>query len=94
MLKLRAVTLLIVASVGLGLVGESVVYGQSSDTAASTPRQIRKTQRKAARAKKNAHLKELEKNGYQSGDTLDYPQNIQNAQKKAQEGGPAAASAP
>jgi hypothetical protein len=56
-----------------------------SDTSgASTPKQIRKAQRKAARAKKNAELKTLEKNGYQpGGDLTDYPQNLQNAERRA-----------
>ena len=39
---------------------------------------------KAARAKKNAELKALEKNGYQPGaDLTSYPQNLQNAERKA-----------
>jgi hypothetical protein len=44
----------------------------------------RKADRKAARAKNTAELKTLEKNGYQPGaDDPNYPQNIQNAEKKA-----------
>ncbi|MGF6756132.1 hypothetical protein [Paraburkholderia sp. GAS334] len=50
----------------------------------STQRQIRKAQRKAARARKKAELKTLEKNGYQSGgDLTGYPQNVQNAERNA-----------
>jgi hypothetical protein len=61
---------------------------QGSDMAASTPKQVqkaqRKAERKAARAKKNAELKELEKNGYQpGGDQTNYPQNLQDAEKKS-----------
>jgi len=72
----------------------------SSDTAAaSTPKQVKKAQnkaaRKAARAKKNAELKDLEKNGYQpGGDQTNYPQNIQNAEKKSAAEKAKAASAP
>lgn len=56
----------------------------SAATAASTPKQVRQAQRQAARAKKNAELKTLEKNGYQPGaDLTDYPRNLQNAQQKA-----------
>jgi hypothetical protein len=59
---------------------------------------VKKAQRKAARAKKNAELGALEKNGYNpSGEQNTYPQNIQNAQKKvdAQKAGkPMPASAP
>ncbi|BBU33019.1 hypothetical protein BTHE68_67530 (plasmid) [Burkholderia sp. THE68] len=71
---------------------------QAQDTAASTPKQVKKAERKAARAKKNAELKELEKNGYNpAGEQTNYPQNLQNAQAKinAQKAGkPAPASAP
>lgn len=94
MLKIHAASLVVIASIVL-CVGETSAYGQpSSDTAASTPRQIRKAERKAARAKKNAHLKELEKNGYQSGDSMNYPQNIQNAQKNIRETSPAPSPSP
>jgi Ni/Co efflux regulator RcnB len=71
---------------------------QAQDTAASTPKEIKKAQRKAARDKKNAELKELEKNGYNpAGEQTNYPQNLQNAQSKvnAQKAGkPVPASAP
>ena len=75
---------------------------QAQDTAAapaaSTPKQIKKAQRKEARAKKNAELKQLEQNGYNpAGEQTNYPQNLQNAQSKinAQKAGkPAPASAP
>jgi hypothetical protein len=43
----------------------------------------RKAERKARREKKNAELKALEQNGYQpSGAPLDYPEDLQNAQRK------------
>jgi hypothetical protein len=73
--------LAVIGAIALSLF-EPVAFGQSSDTAASTPKQIRKAERKAARAKKNAKLKELQSQGYQPNDTLSYPQNIQNANKK------------
>jgi hypothetical protein len=44
----------------------------------------KKADSKARRAKKNAELSKLEKNGYNpSGDQSNYPQNLQNAQQKA-----------
>jgi uncharacterized low-complexity protein len=44
----------------------------------------RKAQRKAARDKKNAELKTLEQNGYNPAvNDPNYPQNLQNAEKKA-----------
>ncbi|MGA7776449.1 MAG: DUF4148 domain-containing protein [Paraburkholderia sp.] len=44
----------------------------------------RKAARKQARDKKNAELKKLEANGYQPGRAdPNYPQNLQDAQKKA-----------
>lgn len=75
------------------LLDAAAAFAQTSDapsatvanaSGASTPKQIRKAQRKAARAKKNAELKALEKNGYQpGGDLTSYPQNLQNAEHKA-----------
>ncbi len=74
----------VVAVIATSLFCASVAMAQSSDAAASTPKQIRKAQRKAARAKKNAELKELEKNGYQPGaNEQNYPADIQNAEQKA-----------
>jgi len=44
----------------------------------------RKAERKAARAKNNAELKKLEDAGYKpAANDPNYPQNLQNAQKKA-----------
>nr|WP_235007999.1 DUF4148 domain-containing protein [Caballeronia humi] len=50
----------------------------------------RKAARKQARAKKNAELKKLEDAGYRPGarDDANYPQDIQDAQKKAGIGQP------
>ncbi|GJH29108.1 DUF4148 domain-containing protein [Caballeronia novacaledonica] len=76
----------------------AIPVAHAQDTAASTPKQIKKAQRKEARAKKNAELKQLEQNGYNpAGEQTNYPQNLQNAQAKinAQKAGkPAPASAP
>ena len=79
----------------------AVPVAQAQDTAApaaSTPKEVKKAQRKAARAKKNAELKDLEKNGYNpAGEQTNYPQNLQNAQSKInaeKAGKPAPASAP
>jgi hypothetical protein len=48
----------------------------------------RKADRKAARAKKNAELKTLEQNGYNPAvNDPNYPQNLQNAEKKANAAG-------
>ncbi|GJH16383.1 MULTISPECIES: DUF4148 domain-containing protein [Caballeronia] len=44
----------------------------------------KKAESKARRAKKNAELSTLEKNGYNPGGSqTNYPQNLQNAQQKA-----------
>ncbi|SAK91027.1 hypothetical protein AWB83_05164 [Caballeronia ptereochthonis] len=53
--------------------------------AASMTKAQKKAARKEARAKKNAELKKLEAAGYNPGRANDpnYPQDIQNAQKKA-----------
>ncbi|SAL27097.1 hypothetical protein AWB74_01177 [Caballeronia arvi] len=98
----RTAPLAIIAMSVAALVGVPVAQAQDTAApaaaAASTPKQVKKAERKAARAKKNAELKELEKNGYNpAGDQTNYPQNLQNAQSKinAQKAGkPAPASAP
>lgn len=44
----------------------------------------KKAEKQARRAKKNAELSTLEKNGYNpAGNQTNYPQNLQNAQQKA-----------
>ncbi|MBN3823791.1 DUF4148 domain-containing protein [Burkholderia sp. Ac-20384] len=59
----------------------------SPPTTADAKQQLkaqRKAERKAARAKKNAELKRLEENGYKPVQVdSNYPQNLQDAQKKA-----------
>ncbi|NKJ47688.1 hypothetical protein CIC12_13225 [Burkholderia sp. SG-MS1] len=56
----------------------------SSSTSTQAQKATKKAERKARREKKNAELSKLEKKGYNpSGDQLRYPQNVQNAEKKA-----------
>src|ERR1700735_4481723 len=93
MFQIRMAAIALVVSFSFPALPTPAAMAKASDTAqadmaASTPKQVqkaqRKAERKAARAKKNAELKELEKNGYQpGGDQLNYPQNIQNAEKKS-----------
>jgi hypothetical protein len=62
---------------------DAAIPSAASKAAPSTKAQ-RKAARKEARAKKNAELKQLESNGYQpSRNDPNYPNDIQNAQKKA-----------
>jgi len=87
-IRSAAVALAVSASI-LGLTVPVAMAQSSGAVAASAPSKAaakaqRKAERKAARAKKNAELKELEKNGYQpGGDQINYPQDLQNAEKKA-----------
>ena len=67
----------------------AIVSAQTASDATSTSvnkqtaKVQRKAERKAHRAKTNAELGALEKNGYQpGGDQTNYPQNLQNAQAK------------
>jgi membrane-bound lytic murein transglycosylase B len=88
MYRIRMAALALVVSVATAGMTAPVAMAQTTDTAASTPKQVQKAQRKAdrkaARTKKNAELKDLEKNGYNpAGDQTNYPQNIQNAEKKS-----------
>jgi len=97
MSKLSVAVVAVSMCVGLALVYGPVAVAQAPDTAASTPKQVRKAASKAAREKKNAELKALEKNGYSpGGNQVNYPQNIQEAQRKvdaakAAQGKPASA---
>ena len=64
--------------------GNAAAMGAVASTAKPTKEQ-RKQARKEARAKKNAELKKLEDAGYQPGRSNDvnYPEDLQNAEKKA-----------
>jgi hypothetical protein len=56
----------------------------SSATSKQELKAQKKADRKVRRAKKNAELSTLEKNGYNpTGNQTNYPQNLQNAQQKA-----------
>ncbi|MDR5836749.1 DUF4148 domain-containing protein [Caballeronia sp. LZ034LL] len=94
----RTAPLAVIALSVAALVTLPVAPALAQDSAASTPKQVRKAERKQARAKKNAELKQLEQNGYNpSGEQTNYPQNLQNAQAKInakKAGQPAPASAP
>lgn len=67
--------------------------GSSASTSASSTKAQQKAQRKAARkearAKRNAELKKLEDNGYNpaTSNEASYPQDLQNAEKKAAKSG-------
>ena len=91
--------LVLLASGALMLSSVVPALAQSSDSSAtdstaasaSSTKAQRKAQQKAARkqarAKNTAELKKLESNGYQpSQNDPNYPQNLQNAQKKANAG--------
>lgn len=88
MLRIRVTALAAVTLISIFTLSAPVASAQSTDMTASSPNQVNKAQRKAARkavrAKKNAELKTLEQNGYHPGsDQVNYPQNIQDAEKKA-----------
>jgi hypothetical protein len=98
----QLVILIASASLGIGAVaptfaqndaaggGNVAAPGAAASTAKTTKAQ-RKQARKEARAKRNAELKKLEDAGYQPGrgNDVNYPQDLQNAQKKAGIGQPA-----
>jgi hypothetical protein len=82
---------LIVAAFGAGFAPASFAQDNSGSTAtdatqgAPSTKAQRKAARKQARAKKNAELKKLEDAGYNPAkrDDATYPQDVQNAEKKA-----------
>jgi hypothetical protein len=85
----KFIALVTLASLGIGI--DVPVFAQDDAatgtvaSAAKPTKAQRKQARKEARAKKNAELKKLEDAGYQPGRANDsnYPQDLQNAQKKA-----------
>lgn len=89
MFNVRIAAVALAVSVAIAGLSAPIAMAQSSDATASAPSKAaakaqRKADRKAARAKKNAELKDLEKNGYQpGGDQTNYPQNLQDAEKKS-----------
>jgi hypothetical protein len=92
MSRVRIASITVLASLGIVLGAAPDSFAQSTDTASATPPAMtkqeqkaqRKAERKAARAKNNAELSKLEKNGYNPGqDHNDYPDSLQKAQNKA-----------
>jgi hypothetical protein len=90
----KLIVLFASASLGIGAVAPAFAQNNTAggDNAAATgasaakpTKAQRKQARQEARAKKNAELKKLEDAGYQPGraNDLNYPQDLQNAQKKA-----------
>ncbi|MDR5752447.1 MULTISPECIES: DUF4148 domain-containing protein [unclassified Caballeronia] len=89
----------VIAATSLVLFQSAIASAQSetsspvanADGATAAPSKAdRKAAKKQARAKKNAELKKLEDAGYKPGarDDSNYPQDIQDAQKKAGIGQP------
>jgi hypothetical protein len=90
----KLIVLLASASLGIGAAAPAFAQNDASTgtdaagvaaSAAKPTKQQKKQARKEARAKKNAELKKLEDAGYQPGRSNDpnYPQDLQDAQKKA-----------
>ncbi|MBP0592288.1 DUF4148 domain-containing protein [Paraburkholderia sp. LEh10] len=92
----KLIVLFASASLGIGAIAPA--YAQNTDasggdnaatagaaaSAAKPTKAQRKQARKEARAKKNAELKKLEDAGYKpTANDPNYPQDLQNAQKKA-----------
>ncbi|ACC73332.1 DUF4148 domain-containing protein [Paraburkholderia phymatum] len=89
--------IVLLASASLGIGAAAPAFAQNTDasggtdatgaaaSAAKPTKQQRKQAHKEARAKKNAELKKLEDAGYQPARANDpnYPQDLQDAQKKA-----------
>lgn len=93
MLRMRnaSIALVAVLSMTVSVVpaanAQSVSPAATTDqpASASTPKQVRKAKRKMARARKNAELSSLKKNGFSpGGDQENYPSNIQSAERKMQ----------
>ena len=102
MVSRRIKVLLALGAIGSLFAVSGVQAQPASDAAGSTvgadsskqaQKAQKKAEKKARREKKNAELKKLEQNGYNpSGDQLRYPQNVQNAEKKANGQGAGAAT--
>lgn len=62
----------------------SATSAENSSASKQSQKTQKKAESKARRAQKNAELSELEKSGYNpAGKRTDYPEDIQNAQRKA-----------
>jgi hypothetical protein len=93
MIRKKIATLAIGASLAVCLTPPPAAAQTASDVGATTAdaqaakqtqKAQKKAERKARRAKKNAELSHLEKNGYNpAGSQPNYPQNLQNAEQKA-----------
>lgn len=91
MLRMRNASIALVALLSMTVCAIPAVNAQSASSAvatdqpapASTPKQVRKAKRKMARARKNAELSTLKKDGFSpGGDQENYPSNIQSAESK------------
>lgn len=88
-LSRKLIVLVATGSLGIGAVTPGFAQtdpGVGAAASSATPTKAqRKQARKEARAKKNAELKKLEDAGYQPGHANDpnFPEDLQNAQKKA-----------
>ena len=95
MLGTKALKLMSIALLGTWFLSTASVAQSLGTTDAPSSKQARKADRKARKAKAGAELKALEKNGYRPGDDqTNYPQNLQNAERKvdAQKAGASKAS--
>jgi hypothetical protein len=83
----KLIVLFASASLSIGAIAPAFAQTDATGAAASAANPTkaqRKQARKEARAKKNAELKKLEDAGYNpSRNDPNYPQDLQNAQKKA-----------
>ncbi|MEI5999844.1 DUF4148 domain-containing protein [Paraburkholderia bengalensis] len=85
----KLIVLFASAALGVGAIAPAFAQTDTGATgaaasAAKPTKEQRKQARKEARAKKNAELKKLEDAGYKpTANDPNYPQDIQNAEKKA-----------
>lgn len=83
------VSAMLVAEPALAQNAPADTAGAAASTTTTAPTKAqRKQARKDARARRNAELSKLEKNGYNpaTGNDANYPEDIQNAEKKANAG--------
>ncbi|SAK98343.1 hypothetical protein AWB78_05648 [Caballeronia calidae] len=79
-----AVGVALAPTAGAQSTAEQAAPASNSTTSKAEAKAQKKAERKANRAKKNAELKNLEQHGYSpNGNQTQYPQNYQDAQRKA-----------
>lgn len=82
MSRIRTSSILAITLAVFGMAAVGEVHSQTQAASAPTAKEVRKAERKAAKAKSASELRVLEKNGYDPANGMNYPGNLENAESK------------